>query len=143
MKIEIKSRLNGKLLFAHEAENNTLKITLEAAVKAGASLAGAYLARASLDGASLAGAYLDGASLDNGEKLKGERPILQLGPLGSRSAYLVAYVTDKGVMVRAGCFFGTLDAFAGQCTLTHADNQHGREYQAAIALIKAHAEIWS
>ena len=138
MKIEIKSRLNGKLLFAHEAENNTLKITLEAAVKARANLA-----RASLDGANLAGAYLAGAYLTNGEKLKGKRPILQLGPLGSRSAYLVAYVTDKGVMVRAGCFFGTLDAFAGQCTLTHADNKHGLEYQAAIALIKAHAEIWS
>ena len=153
MKIEIRSRRNGKLLFAHEAENNTLKITLEAAVRARAYLDGAYLARANLaganlaraylDGANLAGANLDGANLANGEKLKGERPILQLGPLGSRCAYLIAYVTDKGVMIRAGCFFGTLDAFAGQCTLTHADNQHGREYQAAIALIKAHAEIWS
>ena len=152
MKIEIKSRFDGKLLFAHEVENNTLKITLEAAVKAranlaraslvGANLVGANLARASLDGANLAGAYLAGAYLTNGEKLKGKRPILQLGPLGSRSSYLIAYFTDKGVMIRAGCFFGTLDTFAEQCTLKHGDNQHGREYGAAIALIKAHAEIW-
>ena len=55
MKIEINCRFSGKMLFAHEAENNTLKITAEAAVKvranlAGANLDGAYLARANLDG---------------------------------------------------------------------------------------------
>ena len=73
MKIEIKCRFGGAVLFSHEQEENTLPLTVEAAVKAranldganldGANLAGASLDGANLDGASLAGAYLDGASL--------------------------------------------------------------------------------
>jgi uncharacterized protein YjbI with pentapeptide repeats len=64
MKIEIKCRFSGSVLFSHEAEDNSMKLTLEAAVSAGANLAGAYLAGANLDGANLAGAYLAGANLD-------------------------------------------------------------------------------
>jgi len=63
MKIEINCRFTGKVLFTHEAEGNTIKLTLEAAVSARANLAGAYLARANLAGANLDGAYLDGANL--------------------------------------------------------------------------------
>ena len=53
MKIEIKCRFSGSVLFSHDAEDNTLKLTVEAAVKA----------RANLAGADLAGAYLDGEVL--------------------------------------------------------------------------------
>jgi len=63
MKIEIKSRFNGSALFAHYKEENSIKITLEAAVMAGADLAGANLAGADLAGAYLAGANLAGADL--------------------------------------------------------------------------------
>lgn len=51
MKIEIKSPFDGSVLFAHERDGNTLKLTLEAAVSVGA-----YLAAANLAGANLAGA---------------------------------------------------------------------------------------
>ena len=64
MKIEIKCRVDGSILFSHEAENNTMRLTLEAAVSARANLAGAYLAGANLDGANLDGAYLARANLD-------------------------------------------------------------------------------
>ncbi len=70
--IEIKSWVDGKVLFAVEAAN--LAAAMEAAVKAetnltyaslvGARLIGARLDGASLVGASLVGARLDGASLD-------------------------------------------------------------------------------
>ena len=63
MKIEIKSRFSGDVLFAHETDGNTIRLTLEAAVSARASLDGASLDGASLDGASLDGASLVGASL--------------------------------------------------------------------------------
>jgi len=68
MKIEIKCRFTGNVLFTHEAEENTLRLTLEAAVSARANLAranlaGAYLARANLAGADLDGANLAGADL--------------------------------------------------------------------------------
>ena len=63
IKIQIKS-IWGEVLFEHEKENNTIKDTLEEAVRQGASLTGASLYRASLDRASLYGASLNGASLD-------------------------------------------------------------------------------
>ena len=56
IKIEIKS-IWGEVLFSFEKENNTIKDTVEEAVRQGASLDGA-----SLDGASLVGANLDGAT---------------------------------------------------------------------------------
>ena len=73
-KIEIKS-IWGEVLFSFEKENNTIKDTVEEAVRQGASLDGANLNGASLYGASLYGASLDGASLDganlNGASLNG------------------------------------------------------------------------
>jgi hypothetical protein len=108
----------------------------------GADLHNAYLHNADLRGADLRGAYLRGAD-GNKLTLAGRRPILILGPLGSRGDYLTAYTTDSGVYVRAGCFFGSLDAFRAAVADTHGDSIHGREYVAAIAMIEAHAEIWA
>ena len=70
--IEIKN-IYGDVIFKHEAENNSIKLTVEEAVScgvslskanlAGACLAGACLAGADLTGAHLEGAYLEGADL--------------------------------------------------------------------------------
>lgn len=51
IKIQIKS-IWGEVLFEYEKENNTLKDTLEEAVKHGANLYGANLDGANLDGAT-------------------------------------------------------------------------------------------
>ena len=64
MLIEIKSRFDSRVIFSHDCENNSIKLTVEAAVRIRANLDGVYLAGAYLDGANLAGAYLDGAYLD-------------------------------------------------------------------------------
>jgi uncharacterized protein YjbI with pentapeptide repeats len=63
MKIKIKSRFHGEVLFAHEAEENSVNITLKAALSAGANLCGADLCGANLCGANLRGANLCGANL--------------------------------------------------------------------------------
>ena len=73
IKIEIKNRWTGKVLFEYEKENNTVKDTLVEAVKNGADLRGAdlrdadlhgaYLRDADLRDADLHGAYLRGADL--------------------------------------------------------------------------------
>ena len=63
IKIQIKSVL-GKLLFELEKENNTIKDTLQQAVKDGANLYGANLDGANLYGANLVRANLYGANLD-------------------------------------------------------------------------------
>ena len=107
----------------------------------GANLRGANLYGADLYGADLRGADLYGANL-GGKKLAGARPFIQIGPIGSRSDYLLAFITDKGVMIRAGCFFNTRDQFELQLTETHGDNQYAQEYRAALVLIDKHAELW-
>ena len=75
MKIEIKSCVDGSVLYFHEQYGNTMKITLELAVKAGAELNYAELNYAKLNGAKLNDAKLNGAELNhaelNGAKLNG------------------------------------------------------------------------
>jgi hypothetical protein len=113
----------------------------------GASLAGASLAGANLDGASLAGANLAGAILARaklGDKtFTKSRPVLTIGPIGSRYDYLTAYMTDGGIVLKAGCFTGTVDEFRAKLAQTHGENEHAREYAAALVMIEAHAAIWT
>ena len=60
--IQIKS-LSGYVIFEHTAENNTITLTVEAAVSCGVSLANANLAGTCLAVADLTGADLTGADL--------------------------------------------------------------------------------
>ena len=131
MLFKIKHRFNSSVLFSLETES--LKLCVEAAVKGGANLGGAYL-----DGANLGGANLGGAG-----KLIGDRPILQIGPIGSRSDYLTAYITDNGLFLKTGCFFGTIENFKSAIKNTHGDNTHAEEYTAALTLIETHAKIYT
>ena len=169
MKHQIKHRHTDTVLFECDVPEDVqssgmaVRYTLEKAVKDGANLGGAYLTGANLAGANLTGAYLTGAhlraanlrgadltganlggaNLDGGEKLIGERPVFMTGPIGSRCDYLMAYITDKGIRLWAGCFFGDIDTFLNKLESTHADNDHAAEYRAALALIEKHAEIWT
>ena len=63
MKIDIKCRFSGNVLFSHDSEENSLKLTLEVAASVKADLPGADLSRADLSGANLSGANLYGANL--------------------------------------------------------------------------------
>ncbi len=126
----------ANLARADLAEANLAGANLAGANLAGANLARANLARADLAGANLAGAYLDG------KKLIGNRPILMIGPIGSRYSYFTSYITDAGVMLRAGCFFGTVEEFKAKLIQEHGENNHRKEYEAALLLIECHHQIW-
>jgi uncharacterized protein YjbI with pentapeptide repeats len=115
---------------------NLSRADLSRADLSGADLSRAYLSRADLSGADLSGAKIDDKTLI------GTRSVMQIGPIGSRSDYLVSYMTDAGVMVKAGCFFGTMDEFAAAVEKTHGDSDHGKEYRTAILMIESHAAIW-
>lgn len=69
VKIQIKDRWTGSILFEYEKENNTIKDTVEEAVRKGINLRCADLRGADLRGANLEGAYLGGADL-KGANLK-------------------------------------------------------------------------
>ena len=149
-RIEIRHRSTGAVLYAGDGES-VLEV-VAAAVQGGADLRGANLYAANLYAADLyvadlrwadlGEAKLGGAKL-GGANLVGSRPVMQIGPIGSRADYLVAVVTTDGVRVTAGCFSGTLDEFRAAVESTHGDSKHGRDYRAAIAMIEAHAEIWA
>ena len=149
MNIQIKSRFTAAVLFEHDAENNSVRLTLELAIKSGANLSDADLSRANLSGANLSCANLScanlrGAYLNNKEKLVGERPIFQIGPIGSRHDYFVAYITDQGLRFDAGCQRQiTREVFEARLAEQHGKNDHAKEYRAALALVDMHAEIWA
>ena len=74
IKIEIKNRWTGAILFEYEKEDNTIKDTLVEAVKKhaylrGADLGGADLGGADLRGADLRGAYLRDADLGGAKEI--------------------------------------------------------------------------
>ena len=123
IKIQIKNRWTGSVMFKYEKEGNTIKDTLIEAVKRGADL----------EGADLRGADLRGADLEDWGKLQ---DILITGPLGSRKAYTTCYKTDKGVFVQCGCFRGTLDEFVAKVKQTYDGNNHERDYLALVEFVK-------
>ena len=67
MKIQIKSSFTAAVLFEHDTENNSIRMTLELAIKSGANLSYANLSRANLRGADLSGADLSGAHLSGAD----------------------------------------------------------------------------
>ena len=89
----------------------------------------------------MSNAYLCGADL-GGQKLVSERPILQVGPIGSRGDYLIAYVTDGGLYLQAGCFFGSRDEFVKALAKEHGKNIHAKGYEAALQMIEVHERLW-
>jgi len=142
MKIEINCRFSGKVLFSHEAENNTTRLTVEAAVKARANLAGAYLAGANLAGANLAGAYLAGANLD-GVNLDGET--LTKAPLSLLNLTWPVLVTE-GYM-RIGCQRHThaewaeFDTDAIEAMESRAPNFWSQWRDVLLSMCAKHAEV--
>ena len=151
MKIEIK-HINSSILYTAEIADacpgwRRMRDAIETAVRGKANLGGAYLGGADLGGADLGGAnlggaylggaylggaYLGGADLRDGTKLTGPRPIVTLGPIGSREDTLVVFHTDAGVRVQTGCFFGTDTEFLARVAETHGDTRHAVDYRAAL-----------
>lgn len=130
--IQIKHRFTEAVLFECEAPED-----LGSGLHQRHALEKAVGARAYLGGAYLGGAYLDEL------KLVGQRPVVAIGPIGSRNDYLMSFLPDKGIYLRAGCFFGTVDEFTTALAREHGTNEHAQEYTAALVLIECHAKLWT
>lgn len=71
----------------------------------------------------------------------GNADVIWLNSIGSRYETITAFRTKDGaIWIKCGCFTGTLDEFKAKVEETHGDNKYGREYKAAIELIKIHFE---
>ena len=124
--------------------------SLGGAYLGGANLRGADLRDASLGGASLGGAYLGGANLggakvgagDDEAALAGSRPIVQIGPIGSRNDWLLVFwCGDAGVRISTGCQQQiTEEYFLERLAEAHGEgdqaNIHAQHYIEAMAFAK-------
>jgi len=115
VKIEIKCRFTGKVLFEHSAKDNTVKLTVLAAFEkkvslSGADLSGADLSGADLSGADLSGAYLSGAYLRSADLSGADLSGAYLSGADLSGAYLRsadlsgAYLS--GAYLRSACLSG-------------------------------------
>jgi len=154
MEQKITHRDTGKTIFTCKIPAKidggvAFRYALEKAVKdrvnlTGANLTHVNLAHVNLTHVNLAHANLAGSYLAGGLELIGKRPVFQIGPIGSRSNYFVAYVTDQGLRVTAGCFKQkTIEEFRAKLIEEHNTNIHRQEYEAALNLFEMHAEIWT
>ena len=172
--IQIKHRWTGAVLFECEAPEGIeirqhIRHALEKANKARADLSGSNLRDSDLSGSNLSysnlrdsdlsgsnlrgsdlsgsnlsGSNLSGSNLRDGLKLIGNRPVFQIGPIGSRQDFFTAYITNNGLLFDADCQRQiTRERFEQRLAETHGDNMHAREYRAALALIDLHAELWT
>ncbi len=78
-----------------------------------ANLHGAYLYKCDLYGCDLRGANLRSADLYMGKN------IMQFGPMPTSGRMIYAVRHDSGWMVRAGCFWGTVDELEAKVKASH------------------------
>ena len=150
MKIEIKNRYTGSVLFSHEEEDNTVLKAVLAAISSGANLrsadlSGANLRSADLSGANLrsadlSGANLSGANLRSADLSGANLSVFQSTP--KWSIILKGTDVDKSV-VSIGCKQKTVSGwdewFAG--TEEFSTKRGTKEFEcikAAWELAKAH-----
>ena len=164
-KVQIKNRYDSNVVVyeceAPEGTQNTMKFAIEKAVAEKADLGGADLGDANLGDANLGGADLGGADL-RGAYLRGaylgganlggantvlvcDRPYFSVGPVGSRQDNLTLWITEKGPLLKTGCFGpGTFEAFRANLERDHpAESTHRKEYEAALLMCEAHAVLWT
>ena len=63
--------------------------------------------------------------------------MLIVGPIGSRSDYVTAYNTDKGIYIKTGCYFDTIEKFKEAVHEKHQNTKYSHDYMKAIAFVKA------
>jgi hypothetical protein len=99
-----------------------------------ADLSGANFRDANLSRANLSYANLSGTEFCTEDGYPCTlRAVWQAGPLGSRGDTLTVFATDRGLMVKTGCFGpAPVKEFLAAVKVQHRDNQHGRAYRAAI-----------
>ena len=108
----------------------------------GSNLSGVNLSGVNLSGSNLSGSNLSGAVLIDGSRVANGSSVIQLGPIGSRRAYLTAYITDKGLLFDAWCQRQiTREVFERRLTQEHGENEFAKEYRAALVFLDALVEI--
>ena len=124
IRIEIKNRFTGKIIFEFSKENNTIFKTVKEYIKKELAEGKLY---ANLSYANLSSANLSSADLS--------KRYIQIACIGSAKR-MTTYCFDDDI-VWCGCFTGTLEQFETQCKETHKNNkQYLDEYLGFINYVK-------
>ena len=124
---ELKNVLDSHILWLED--NSTGKrANLTVANLRGADLTGANLTGANLMCANLMGADLTGADL------RGAYGIISMSNIGSRGGTTYFVKHTACIMVKCGCFWGTMEEFLSAVEKTHGNNRHAIVYRIACDL---------
>jgi len=77
------------------------------------------------------------ANIGKGASITMTYECIVLGPLGSRSAMMTAYVLNEIIQIGAGCFLDSIEKFESQVKEVHAGTRHEKEYLAALDYVRA------
>ena len=118
LKIQIKNRFTGVIIFEYSKENNTIAETVKEALSKKVVLRYADLRSADLRSADL------------------DKRYIQIGRIGSEKR-LTTYCFEDNI-IWCGCFTGTLEEFEERVKETHANNkQYMQEYLGFIEYLKS------
>ena len=82
------------------------------------------------------------AELCGNAKVYGNADYITIKGLGSRYRDTTIFKTrNEDVVVRCGCFYGTLTEFVNEVGITHGDSKYAKEYLALVELAKIHFGI--
>ncbi|MGO2975425.1 MAG: hypothetical protein ACTID2_18790, partial [Hafnia alvei] len=71
----------------------------------------------------------------------GDAHHITVSPIGSEGGCLTAFrQKDNSIVVRRGCFSGSIEEFEKAVKATHGDSKYAEQYKIVIALIKSRLE---
>ncbi|MGL9721647.1 hypothetical protein [Symbiopectobacterium sp.] len=74
---------------------------------------------------------------DGDARASGDDDWITISPIGSENGALTAFrQKDESIIVRRGCFSGTIEEFEAAVNNHHGDNRSGEIYRHVISLLK-------
>ena len=63
-------------------------------------------------------------------RIRSTENVLTVGPIGSRNDFATFYSGEKEILVKCGCFCGSISEFLEKVRETHGNGRHALVYQA-------------
>jgi uncharacterized protein YjbI with pentapeptide repeats len=120
------SNLRGSDLRGSDLRNSDLR---------GSNLSGSDLRNSDLSDSDLSGSNLRGSYL-SGSDLSGSNGVYIFNKQGGRLCYAVVHKNKKSLMIKAGCFWGTLEEFSAEASKLYKDDT-AKNYAAQIEYLRA------
>lgn len=145
---------NAKLRYVEFSSTSMYKVSFKNSIVHGGLFENCELEYASfvnvdLNGSLFIGSDLAGADFKNAIisgvdftscNIVRARNIFSVSPIGSRGDTLFAVKHDTCIMLKTGCFWGTVNQFMRALKETHAGTKYENEYTIAVKLIKVHMQ---